>query len=128
MKKMLKSLAAVALVSVMAANACAQGGRPPGYSAPPAHTQRYHGYGGGYHNGDWVGALLFLGLLATLLNSADSPPSPPAYAPMPLPAETWIQKPAPAGVWYYCAAAGQYYPYVRECPEAWETVPAVPPR
>jgi hypothetical protein len=24
--------------------------------------------------------------------------------------------------WYYCESAGQYYPYVTECPEGWQAV------
>ena len=28
--------------------------------------------------------------------------------------------------WYYCASARSYYPYVRRCPETWQTVPAGP--
>jgi len=38
--------------------------------------------------------------------------------------------PAPSqalGDWYYCAASGGYYPYVRECPAGWQRVPAQPP-
>lgn len=31
------------------------------------------------------------------------------------------------GVWYYCADSQTYYPYVRECPGGWQTVPAQPP-
>lgn len=26
---------------------------------------------------------------------------------------------ASAGFWHYCRSVGGYYPYVRECPEAW---------
>lgn len=31
---------------------------------------------------------------------------------------------AASGYWYYCRSAGQYYPYVTDCPEGW--VPVVP--
>ena len=31
---------------------------------------------------------------------------------------------AAGGYWYYCESAGQYYPYVTDCPEGW--VPVVP--
>lgn len=44
--------------------------------------------------------------------------APPVAAP---------QSPAPASNWYYCDSAKGYYPYVRQCPEPWRTVPAVPP-
>jgi hypothetical protein len=35
--------------------------------------------------------------------------------------------PYPEGTWYYCEAAGNFHPYVTECPEGWQPVPAVPP-
>ncbi|HEY5292562.1 MAG TPA: hypothetical protein VIJ43_09635 [Burkholderiales bacterium] len=38
--------------------------------------------------------------------------------------------PAPAQAqadWFYCAASRTYYPYVRECPDGWQRVPAQPP-
>lgn len=34
---------------------------------------------------------------------------------------------APANYWYYCAAAGGYYPYVKECPGGWQQVLPQPP-
>jgi hypothetical protein len=37
------------------------------------------------------------------------------------------QESAPAGVWYYCPDSKAYYPYVKECPGGWQTVPAEPP-
>ncbi|MDE1989158.1 MAG: hypothetical protein KGI82_01705 [Betaproteobacteria bacterium] len=49
---------------------------------------------------------------------------PPAWSP-----GTTVVVPdaAPAAAWYYCEPAQGYYPYVRQCPEAWLPVPAVPP-
>lgn len=41
------------------------------------------------------------------------------------PSNVYSTRPAPA-VYYYCAAAKGYYPYVRDCPEGWERVPAQP--
>jgi outer membrane protein OmpA-like peptidoglycan-associated protein len=35
--------------------------------------------------------------------------------------------PGPSDVYYYCPGAGKYYPYVRECPGGWRTVPVRPP-
>jgi hypothetical protein len=32
----------------------------------------------------------------------------------------------PSGVWYYCPQSQAYYPYVKECPGGWQTVPASP--
>ena len=49
-----------------------------------------------------------------------SPPSaPPVY----------IQRPEEPqnGVWYYCNSPAGYYPYVKECPDGWQTVRAQPP-
>ncbi|MDP3513834.1 MAG: hypothetical protein Q8S20_13905 [Sulfuritalea sp.] len=59
---------------------------------------------------------------------------PPYYAPIvverPVP-QVYIEQPpvasAPGGVeasnyWYYCAPAGGYYPYVKECPGGWQRV------
>ena len=35
---------------------------------------------------------------------------------------------APVAYWYYCTAAGAYYPYVQDCPGGWELVlPTAPP-
>lgn len=35
-------------------------------------------------------------------------------------------EPASSGVWYFCSDSKAYYPYVRECPGGWQTVPAQP--
>lgn len=55
--------------------------------------------------------------------------APPVYVERePLPA---VQAPVttpPAPVWYYCASAEGYYPYVQNCPEGWQSVAAQPPR
>ena len=34
---------------------------------------------------------------------------------------------APVAYWYYCAAAGAYYPYVQNCAGGWEPVLPTPP-
>ena len=57
---------------------------------------------------------------------------PPAVSVQPAPQE-YIERPrredssAPSGVWYYCPDSKSYYPYVKECPGGWQTVPAQPP-
>lgn len=58
-----------------------------------------------------------------------APPSPGSYTLAPAvsgtaPAQT---VPPPAGVWYFCASANTYYPYVATCPEGWRPVRATPP-
>lgn len=49
----------------------------------------------------------------------------PVYAPPPVPTAA-----APASVqyWYYCENPAGYYPYVPQCPSAWQKVPATPSR
>jgi hypothetical protein len=51
------------------------------------------------------------------------PSTPPVYIERgePTPSST------PPGVWYYCPDSKAYYPYVKECPSGWQTVPAQPP-
>ncbi len=58
-----------------------------------------------------------------------APPAGPVVvaepaAPAPAPETTG---PYPEGTWYYCEAAGNFHPYVTECAEEWQAVPAVPP-
>ena len=52
---------------------------------------------------------------------------PPVYVQQPQPqqsAPAAAQPGAPpAGFWYYCASAGEYYPRVASCAEAWIKVP-----
>ncbi len=57
---------------------------------------------------------------------------PPAVS-VPTEPQTYIEKQqregtsAPAAVWYFCPDSKSYYPYVKECPGGWQTVPAQPP-
>ena len=36
--------------------------------------------------------------------------------------------PAASGYWFFCKAAGIYYPYIRECPAGWQEVAPQLPR
>jgi hypothetical protein len=66
------------------------------------------------------------------------PPAPPAAsAPAPTTATATPPGAPPAGgevpptvssgqFWYLCTATNTYYPYVRECPQGWQQVPAQP--
>jgi hypothetical protein len=68
-------------------------------------------------------------------------PSYPYYYPyyyqptvvVPSTPPTYIERSEPEpsstlpGVWYYCPDSKTYYPYVKECPGGWQTVPAQPP-
>ncbi len=51
------------------------------------------------------------------------PSTPPAYIEQAQPEPSS----APSDVWYYCPASRTYYPYVKECPGGWQTVPGQPP-
>ena len=57
---------------------------------------------------------------------------PPAVS-VPSSPQEYIERPhraddsTPSGIWYYCPESKSYYPYVKECPGAWQTVPAQPP-
>ncbi len=57
---------------------------------------------------------------------------PPAVV-VPSTPPTYIERSEPEpssttpGVWYYCPDSKTYYPYVKECPGGWQTVPAQPP-
>lgn len=42
------------------------------------------------------------------------------------PVEPVVAAPPVQQFWYYCDAAGGYYPYVASCPGGWKTVPANP--
>lgn len=57
-------------------------------------------------------------------------PAPPAVviegAPVYQTAPPSTTVPANAN-WYYCASAKTYSPYVSQCPEGWQVVPAIPP-
>lgn len=48
------------------------------------------------------------------------PPTPPVYIEQ--------AEPAAQSFWYYCPSGKNYYPYVRECPEAWQKVLPQPER
>jgi hypothetical protein len=52
-----------------------------------------------------------------------APAAPPVYV------EQQGQTPQAqeSGNWYYCSNPAGYYPYVRQCPEGWQQVPAQPP-
>lgn len=52
-----------------------------------------------------------------------SEPVPVLVEPLPV---TPLE-PQPA-LWYYCEAAGAFYPYVQTCPTGWKSVPADPPK
>jgi hypothetical protein len=52
-------------------------------------------------------------------------PSPPTYVERDDPAPA-AESSAPPAIWYWCADAKKYYPYVKDCPGGWRKVPAQP--
>jgi hypothetical protein len=51
---------------------------------------------------------------------------PPVYIEQaPVPSAPLVTSPE-AGYWYYCSAAQAYYPYVKQCPGAWQKVAPQP--
>jgi hypothetical protein len=54
-------------------------------------------------------------------------PAPVAYAAEPV---TYVEQngaPEPTNWWYYCDAAGAYYPYAKTCSAGWRRVSPTPP-
>ncbi|MGZ8230559.1 MAG: hypothetical protein ACXW2L_17275 [Burkholderiales bacterium] len=83
------------------------------------HRYHYGFYFGGPYYWPWYGNAYYY---------------PPYYAPYYAPYS--YEDPAPQNyapsveqrhAWYYCRALNAYYPYVTECPGAWERVPPYPP-
>jgi hypothetical protein len=52
----------------------------------------------------------------------------PVYAPPPTQLAEPVAAPTPSQYWYYCEEPAGYYPYVSQCPRAWQKVPATPAR
>jgi hypothetical protein len=101
-------------------------------SSTPAYAYRGWGWGDG-----WVAPALVGGVIAYDLAYPYRYPYPypyPVYEqPYPIYTQPYpvYEQPAPtppAALWYYCASAKWYYPYVRNCKEEWESVPAQPPQ
>ncbi len=53
-------------------------------------------------------------------------PTAPVVQPEPEPTPAFAAQ-QQQQVWYFCAAANAYYPYVSSCPSGWQTVPATSP-
>lgn len=91
------------------------------------YRSQHHHHGEGPRSGsDWIGPAAILAITGLAIGAAvySQANAAPAYvAPPPAPA---YQPPPDSGSWYYCQPYGQYYPYVRECPEPWQAV--MPPR
>ncbi len=127
----------------LAAAADHAGGRSAGGARASAHATHggagRAGTGGAHWNGGgwgwWgLGLGLGLGLDALYYGYPGYPYVPPVVivdqpvvlAPPEGPAVALPPGPPATASWYYCASAQGYYPYVSQCPEPWQQVPAVP--
>jgi hypothetical protein len=93
--------------------------RPGGYEY--RHYQN-HDYGD-RRRANWVGPAAILAITGLAIGAAaySQANAAPVYIAPPRP-----MPPPPSENWYYCDSSGQYYPYVRNCPEGWQAV--MPPR
>lgn len=92
----------------------------------------YHGRHGGRDGWWWIVGGVYYWYPARVYPYPD-PFIPPAarLAPVPPAPPPPIAQSVPGDaprVWYYCDAAGDYYPYVPSCPSGWRIVPADPSR
>jgi outer membrane protein OmpA-like peptidoglycan-associated protein len=110
--------------------------RGGGYSGRYYRGGRYYwgGYGGSYW-GPWWYDPFFYPYYYPYYYPYSYPYNYPYSYPYAVPSvpQEYIERPQgeappePSGVWYYCPDSKKYYPYVRECPGGWQTVPAQPP-
>ncbi len=118
--------AAISLTLVTAGSANADWGRHNGYRQG-GHDYRHQNQS---HRHGWAGpaALLAITGLAIGATAYAAANPAPVYAPAPVyvaPPRA-VYQPQQTGNWYFCGSSGQYYPYVRHCPEGWQEV--MPPR
>jgi hypothetical protein len=82
-----------------------------------------HGHHDGHFGWWWVIGGLWLFYPQPVYPYPPEPYSPPVVVVQPAP----TAPPPQAQYWYYCDAAGAYYPYVASCPSGWRQVPVTPP-
>jgi hypothetical protein len=96
---------------------------------------RHNGIGarGGHHHRGFVRGAVVIGGIGLWYPYAYGYPYPYPYSYYAYPysydsslAAPAYNMPPPAQNWYYCDAAGAYYPYVTTCPGGWREVPAAP--
>lgn len=122
MKKTTALCLTISLALTCTGTAQADRGHYREYYSPPPHMQHRHHHHGHHnrHGQNWVGPAAILAItglaIGTAYSQANAAPiyTAPAY---PLPAPQPL-----AESWYYCGSSGQYYPYVRHCPEGWQAV------
>lgn len=108
-------------------------------STTPAYAAG-HGWGRGGGRGwggGWIAPALIGGVIAydlTYPYPVYAQPYPVYAQPYPVYTEPYpvyaqpVPVQPPAQLWYYCASAKGYYPYVPGCPEGWMSVPAQLPQ
>lgn len=119
MKKMTAFCLSISLALAFTGTAQADWGQHRGYRSPPPAKHHHHGHHQS-HGQNWVGPAAILAITGLAIGAAYSQANAaPIYSapPRPLPAP-----PPAAESWYYCGSSGQYYPYVRHCPEGWQAV------
>jgi hypothetical protein len=118
MKKTTAFCLSISLALACTGTAQADWGQHRGYRNPPAtkHHHRHHDR----HGQNWVGPAAILAITGLAIGAAYSQAqAAPIYSAPPHPLQA---TPPVAESWYYCGSSGQYYPYVRHCPEGWQAV------
>jgi len=116
MKKITALFLVISLALGASGSAQAEWGRHGGH--------RSHHDGGYRHSSGWVGPAAILAITGLAIGAAAY--SQANAAPVYVAPQRAYQPPPESGNWYYCGSAGQYYPYVQNCPEGWQSV--MPPR
>lgn len=124
MKKTISLCLAALLALGTSVSAQADWGRHNGYRENHNRHEHHNHYRSG---SNWVGPAALLAITGLAVGAA-------AYSSQAYSAPVYVAPPPPRpvqvvpdnGSWYYCGSSGQYYPYVRHCPEGWQEV--MPPR
>ena len=112
--------------------------RGPGHAAGGHHFNRGPGHvagghhsawrGGHWHHGSHHGHIGWWWVAGGLWYPYAAPIYPYPYAypyePAAVLSEPAYDLPPPVQMWYFCDAAGAYYPHVANCPGGWREVPA----
>jgi hypothetical protein len=86
-----------------------------------------HRYHDGRYGWWWFAGGLWYSYPTPVYPYPDPYVPPAVVAPPAVPAPPVVAEAPPAPqYWYYCDAAGGYYPYVPVCPSGWSAVPATP--
>lgn len=91
------------------------------YGSRDHRHNHYRPYNNHRSHNHWVGPAVAFGIAGLAIGAATIY-RPPVYVSPPPP----VQAVPNNGNWFYCGSSGQYYPYVRYCPEGWQEV--MPPR